>query len=123
MTRGCRPIAVGVWIVGTLLAAGCAAHPAPVGKPAGQPSRAVLVDADPDGAVLLDRAGHYVGVTRDGVTAWREPAGVRTYSIVSCLARCPDATLSASLDATDSATAADPRRGWSSTAGGGRWTR
>jgi hypothetical protein len=67
-----------------------------------------LVDADPHGAVLLDERGQYVGVTRDGTVAWREPAGVRTFSLVSCLARCPDAVLSASLDAANAPAVADP---------------
>jgi len=107
-----RPrIRVAVVLVAATLVATVAACTRPSQRPAGTPGRpptARLVAADPHGAVLLDERGQYVGVTRDGSIAWREPAGVRTYRVVSCLARCPDAVLSASLDAANAAAIADP---------------
>jgi hypothetical protein len=104
------PIAVA--LVAITLAAAVAACTQPSPRPAGRlgqpPPTARLVDADPHGAVLLDERGQYVGVTRDGTVAWREPAGVRAFSSVSCLARCPDAVLSASLHSANAAAVADP---------------
>lgn len=81
-------------------------HDATSGTPDATP---VLIDVDPYGAIVLDPRGQYVGVTREGTVAWREPAGARRFGQVSCLARCPDAVLSASLDAINSVTVADPQ--------------
>jgi len=111
-------------LVAVALAAAAActgSSPRPSGTP-GQPPTARLVDADPHGAVLLDERGQYVGVTRGGTVAWREPAGVRTFSLVSCLARCPDAVLSAGLDAANAAAVADPVPRLVVGGNGGNWT-
>jgi hypothetical protein len=95
---------------------GCARQPARPDDPAGRPTAArgverpapLLIDADPHGAIIMDGQGRYVGVTRDGAVVWREPAGARAFAAVSCLVRCPDAVLSASVEAINAATAADP---------------
>ena len=69
---------------------------------------AIIIDADPHGTIMLDEQGRYAGVRRDGTVAWREPAGAHAFGVVSCLTHCPDAVLSASLDAINSADIADP---------------
>jgi hypothetical protein len=100
----------------TIVAAGCALQsqrragaPHPSTTARGMPSpAAIIIDADPYGAIVFDEQGRYVGVRRDGTVAWREPAGARAFGVVSCLSHCPDAVLSASLDAINSADVADP---------------
>src|SRR5439155_23523283 len=71
---------VGAWIALTLVAGGCAAQVAPSTRTGVRPPTAVLVDADPDGAIVLDRHDQYVGMNRDGTVAWREPAGAHAYT-------------------------------------------
>ena len=84
-----------------------APHPSTTARGTPSPA-AIIIDADPHGAIVLDEQGQYAGVRRDGTVAWREPAGARGFGVVSCLSHCPDAVLSASLDAINSADVADP---------------
>jgi hypothetical protein len=109
---GQRPRTSGLVIllaVALVATVGACGQPTPrlTAAPAATPA-AVLIDVDPYGAILRDDRGHYVGVTRDGATVWREPAGVKGFALVSCLARCPDAVLSTRPDTADAFAVADP---------------
>ena len=93
-------------------AAGCArtAGPEAPTPPPQAPRWAAIVDADAHGAIVLqDNA--YLGVRRDGTTAWRRPAGERDLMAVACAARCPAAVLSGSVRSFTDPAVPDPRPG------------
>jgi hypothetical protein len=54
---------------------------------------ALIIDADPDGAIIYDgKEKAYLGVRRDGSVAWRTPGGPDARVPAGCLARCPETT-------------------------------
>jgi hypothetical protein len=80
-------------------------HP-PSGRPSG---RVLIVDADRNGAIVLDGSARAaLGIRRDGTTEWRLPLERDTPLPVGCLRRCPDAVFSGSGASINSASAADP---------------
>ncbi len=57
--------------------------------------RALIVDADAHGAVVLSRNGVLIGYRSDGTVTWRDPdLGRRSADPILCLARCPDVAAS-----------------------------
>jgi hypothetical protein len=94
-----------------------AAAPAPgTGVPR---SAAIIIDADPHGTIVLDGRARYSVVRRDGTVALHQPTDTPELIAASCLARCPDAVLSAGIDAANSPDVADPDPNSSSTDIGG----
>jgi hypothetical protein len=92
-------------------AAGCARTAGPEAPtPPPQARWAAIVDADAHGAIVL-QANAYLGVRRDGTTAWRRPAGEQAPMAVACAARCPDAVLSGSVRSFTDPAVPDPRPG------------
>ncbi|HET8640721.1 MAG TPA: hypothetical protein VFM37_02220 [Pseudonocardiaceae bacterium] len=74
-----------------------------------QEPRAVLIDADEYGAIVIDgRERAAFGVNRDGSVAWRSDLQPTSPVPVSCLERCPDAVLSGSAASINSDDVADP---------------
>jgi hypothetical protein len=85
-------------------ATGCGA-----GGPGESTPPMVIIDADPDGAIVFDgREMAFRGVRRDGTEAWRAPADTNAPAPSGCLARCPDAVLSGSAASANSGSMPDP---------------
>ena len=69
----------------------------------------VILDADRDGAVLLDGARRtYRGVRRDAGVVWEDRSAAGTAAMVTCLATCPDAAVSAGIESLSSPAVPDP---------------
>src|SRR5262245_29011710 len=96
-------------LVAAALIAGCGSEvPHPAARREAPPPM-IILGGDEFGAVILDgRDLTYRGVARDGDVVWQDATTARAAGIVSCLARCPDAAISSSLQSLNSPAAADP---------------
>lgn len=105
IVRGCL-IVVAVLVLTTAAAVAGASAP-PRTEKAGTLRGGSLLDADHHGAVIGLRRS-IVGVDASGRVVWRDREAARAGSRAVCVARCPDAILSGSLESLNDPTVADP---------------